>query len=285
MLSSERKVGTDVDNTLACFYAREVTVKETILAGTMGITGESRESVLAAMQAHVDQVECIESPGLLVTLEKQGLVRSEDQAAALEALINEANAIQPIKYEGIEELLLTARKNTNNGLFAITNAPAFRAAERVRQMGLEDQFKGMMAYKNHSHYSVPPGEVNYGLNETRVVTSEVRKPKMELETFVGLTRSQMADRLMFIGDSDDDIGQAAKYEAPVILAEWGKFTDEQYDRLLPFSPARFRNGRRYHQAGNVEYNKVIRAVNPQHASQILKDWTAGMDVSKIRRVN
>lgn len=239
----------DVDNTLwdwIAYASQTYPAMSELIAQESGI---ARERVEACMQTYYSEAETMESSWLVQGLDDLGLFEGIklDRNALIKKLqqaFHRAKNRTLKPYGGIERAL-DHSKNRGIKNVILTDAPAFHAASRLRSLNMPQKaFEAMYAMEDSMIHRIPEGhyprfnEGRYNL-DIPVTRVSQEKPHSDLEFILSMTRQEIEQRVVIVGDNyNKDMALAQRYGCLGLHALWGQPTPEQLKVLERFAPRR-----------------------------------------------
>jgi phosphoglycolate phosphatase-like HAD superfamily hydrolase len=212
-------------------------------------TGIPEPHVAAAMKRFYTDAQTIENPWLIQGLHSKGFV-NDVKHFDLDNLIEKAqDAFNKQRqkylklYPGIKQLL-SATKESGIQNDILTDAPSFQAARRIIHFKLHGNITNFYTMPAAHPTRLPKKFLERQLNGKYSLPFKVKeiqeeKPNTDLEELLQMTRQEIAQYVVIIGDNPKkDMALAQKYGCRAIHAAYGLASQEYLQRLLRFSPER-----------------------------------------------
>ncbi len=234
----------DLDNTMWDWTAFAAKVYPAMRDKIVEITRSSRDHITALMRDYYDEAGTMESAWFVESLKNSGEIAhlSEVEVSHLETqtstiyheLRRKHLKLLPDIRDVLEEII-----DMNHENIVLTDAPAFHAMSRLKHFGLDNQLISKVIAQPDAKSELIPvkyqntGE-NYGSN-IPVEIAKVAKPFTDLETHLGMSREEIRERVMIIGDNKaKDIELARTYDCRGVHAKWASMEQEDLNSIRDF---------------------------------------------------
>lgn len=246
-----RLIVLDLDNTLYNWVDYYVPAFNAMLHELMGITGLSEEALTASFK-RVHQLHrtseyafAIEELDVLTPWTQGKSVPEilETFRSAIEAF-RDVRQLELQLYPGVEETLVELRRGGRK-LVAHTDAMMFYAMYRLRQLGIEEFFDGLVAPRDHGlpagvlphwvrSHSDEPTTYEPQVSFVRELEPSMLKPNPRILQEILSSFGVTPDEALYVGDSlHKDVAMARHAGVHAVLATYGRHCDpENYRKLV-----------------------------------------------------
>lgn len=267
----------DGDNTLWDWMRYAVPAYEAMCAAIAELAGKSFDETAAAMKAFYTEKGTLEDEGLI-----QGLLAAAgffdstpdfDEASAIKVV---QKTFSKVRYENLQlypEIAATIEAIHNQGLrqVLLTDAPLNQARARLRRFELLPKMEATygMPVATVPRLPKPRKAEPQEADLDRFILKE-EKPHTDLERILNMTRAEIAERVVLIGDNlAKEMKLAEKYGCLGIHAAYGVASDELRQRLQKFAPAQVaKRNMQVDPSPTVNTNSHILTAN--HPGEILR---------------
>jgi FMN phosphatase YigB (HAD superfamily) len=225
-MTNSKIIITDLDNTIWPWLDWAPDAYDAMVDYLSRRTGIDKDAIIASFKPHYITKESIEYAAVIQSS------NSFSQRAERDSLIGGARAAFGLVrkrglrlYDGVEETLRAA-KGRGIKLVALTDAPMVHATMRLRKLGVELIYDKLVALPNPMGASYPQRvqrKIENGEYEPLIESMLVpkSKPHTPLEYVLGMSKEDIADRVMMVGDSPKDMALATRYGMTGLFAKYG----------------------------------------------------------------
>jgi len=239
-----KKVDTiiwDGDNTLWDWMRYAVPSYEAMCQVIAVYSGKSIDETAAAMKVFYSSKGTIEDEGLIQGLGGMGFFRAVGHFNEEELIDEVKTKFGQVRRENLHlypEIEETIAKIREMGLIQIllTDAPLNQAKARLEYFNLDPAFSSINAMPIAD---VPRLRARQRSDLPGNTIQEFEKPHTNLEELLGMTREEIKDRVMMIGDNDPkDMGTVRRNGCRGIHAAYGAASRDFQERIKIFAPER-----------------------------------------------
>ena len=239
----------DGDNTIWDWMKYAVTAYEAMAKAIAAETGKTEDEVSAAMKKFYTQAGTIEDERLIQGLTKAGFFEgianfdvNKIIEKAQQAFSNARRKNLHLYPEALQVFKTIHEHKIKNRI--LTDAPARQAKMRIARLKLAPFLKQVNALPSNNDPDLPPifrareqaGKYKVNFKVTEIPT---QKPHTNLEEILQMTRAQIRQHVVIIGDNDlKDMELVRLFGCRGIHATYGESTAENLQRLLKFAPER-----------------------------------------------
>jgi phosphoglycolate phosphatase-like HAD superfamily hydrolase len=245
-----KQIVWDGDNTIWGWAEYAVPAYEAMTACISKETGIPEETIARELQNYYVETGSIEDERAIQGLAKKGLfndIKNYNDKFLHGLILKAQKAFSKARkehlhvYPGIAKTLKqTHRAGIKNVI--LTDAPSRQAAMRIFHSHLSPYIDGVFARKKASddglpvEYSEKEKKGKYRVN-FKVIEVDEEKPFTDLEKILKITREQIRNHVVIIGDNDEkDMEIARIWGCRGIHAVYGIPDKKLIERLLKFSP-------------------------------------------------
>ncbi len=234
----------DGDNTLWDWMRYAVPAYEAMCAAIAELAGKSFDETADAMKAFYTEKGTLEDEGLIQGLLAAGFfdsVTGFDEPSAIKVVQRTFSKVRHENLQLYHEIAATIEAIHNQGLrqLLLTDAPRNQARARLRRFDLlpkiEDTYG--MPIATVPRLPKPRKAEPQEADLDRFILKE-EKPHTDLERILDMTRGEIAEQVVLIGDNlAKEMKLAEKYGCLGVHAAYGVASDELRQRLQKFAPA------------------------------------------------